>query len=495
MMFVKDEKVFSLAGSAAAVPRGDITLLFEEFYCYLLVAGLFREGESIHGTYVNISSQYFTIPAGSYNSGLAKLISKGLKDRYDLITRHPQLTDNERRVLTALDAIFTNDRKWFVHLTGKDLISIAYGRQFREEMKTIAHYVAVAFGQSDYPPSVSVPRLYLSVFGNIHLAKPEHTVTEDFPSLDRVTLEAPVLCYGSDGSRGNIVTALWSILSAQISSLSQVNYYQNGPGDYLGDVLESFKFLTENNGSEQAVSLPVYAASLYIQRVMGIDDFNPVTPSVIFYRDFLYNSHDEVTISRQPLLNIIINLMMEKMGETNLDHLFSARSFYRKLTISTLHNKSVKRPQSFQFALEALEPETTKEINDKDTNSSLPLDDQPSVDDDDEEQDLQTDEGGYDPSTPPPVSPVTSDVDKDTIDLISFNKTGEGVNEDFYRQAVVILNDRLRNDDTLPVTAETKDALNYWVNGLLYRTTIQATKDYLQTLHLQQHLKILSTKG
>jgi hypothetical protein len=498
MMFVKDEKVFSLTRTADTVPRGDLALLFQEFYCYLLVAGLFREGSNEPSTVLPLSSDFFSLPAGAYNRALAGMISKGLKERYDLLSRDSRLSDVEKRVLDSLNAIFTNDTRWFASLTGRHLISIAYARQFSEPMKTVAHYVAVAFGQSDYPEPVSVPRLYLSKFGNIHLAT-NGPVNEEGGSSDRIVLDSPLLRYGSVSEKGDVVTALWSLLSAQIVSLTELDYGTQFAGDYLGDLLESYAFLTNLDFNGTTVPMPIYATSLYLKRLMGIDDVNPVNVSASFYRSFLYNNLDKLSISRQTLLMIIINLMMEKMGEPTLDHLFSDRSFYRNLTRSTLSSQAVKRPALFQFALEALSDEQTEEP-DPDTNDTKQEDDPNSSSSQDSTsdgtEDPETASGGYDPSTPPPTMPVNEDaVDKDTIDLISFNKTGEGVNEDLYRQAVVALNTFLQNDDTVPVSSETKDALNYWVNGFLYRTNIQATQDQIKFLNLQTQLKNISTKG
>jgi hypothetical protein len=82
--------------------------------------------------------------------------------------------------------------------------------------------------------------------------------------------------------------------------------------------------------------------------------------------------------------------------------------------------------------------------------------------------------------------------DEDTIGLISFDKTGEGVNEDLYRMAVVALNDRFKSDDSISIAADVKDALNFWVNGYLYRTAIAATKERIVSLKLQSFLKDVS---
>ena len=480
MLFLKEEKVFSLAKSVAAPPYGDITALFQEFYCYLFVAALYREGEGvggIHWTISNISDKNFRLPSGSYNEGLGKMLTKGLQDRYYALSKHPDLNGIENTILLSLDGIFTSDTSWFAQLSGKDILSVAMNRSFTEEMTVIAQYLAVMLGQHDYPAPVSVPNVYLSIFGNIHVAR-DFYVDEITPYGSKIILEEPMLRYGSMSADGSLVTALWSLMSSQISSLSENEY----PGDSLSEKLSGFVFLGESNEFEKELPAPRYASSLYLQRVMGLGSMNPVFLSAMFYRDFLYGSNDTLTVSRTALLAIVIDLMMKKMGETHQSHLFSDMSFSRKLSAPpTLYSKTPKRPMILQFALEALD--SSDELNDDQDKETIVAD-------------PQTDDNGYDPSNPLPAIPMGNPVlDKDTIDLLSFDKSGEGVNENLYRAAVVALNDRLRSDDTLPITSEIKQSLDYWVNGFLYRTAISATKEQIAFLNLQNYLKILVPKG
>ena len=78
---------------------------------------------------------------------------------------------------------------------------------------------------------------------------------------------------------------------------------------------------------------------------------------------------------------------------------------------------------------------------------------------------------------------------KNNIGIISFDRTGENVDDDLYRSAVVALNDRLRADDKITISADVRDALDYWVNGYLYLAAISSTKEQINTLGLQQFLK------
>lgn len=491
MMFLKDEKVFSLGRTAAAVPRGDLPALFSELYCYLLVAGLFREGETnegVHWTVPAISDDNFMIPSGVYRSGLANLITKGLRDRFLALRAHPNLSDKEGELLLYLDRIFTSDRSWFSRLSGRDLFNVAIIREFNEDMTTVARYVAAAFGQSDYPDRAIVPRLYLSVFGNIHLAKRNPSLVAGI-SNDSVVLEDPQLRYGSFTEDGDDVTILWSLLSAQISALTTL-CETPFPGDYLGDMLSGYGFLTDYSDFSSSLPAPIFASALYMQRIMSPEGINPIRSSAAFYQEFLFGSSGQVKIARGSILKIIINLMMRKMGEAHLSHLFASNSYYRKLSTTTqLSNKQHKRPALFQFALESLDSGVEDEKDPLNTTDDDLLND-------DLDEDPQTSDDAFDPSTPPVSVPTgATSPDKDTIGLLSFDKTGEGVDEDLYRQAVVALNDKLRSDDTIPVAADVRDALDYWVNGYLYRTAIAATKDQITFLNLQQYLKTVLTKG
>lgn len=478
MLFCREEKVFSLSRTAVVVPYSDVSLLFSELYCYLLIAGLFREGCGIGGLrYVvsNISEDSFTLSEGSYANGLGYLISDGLKKRFDALYHHRDLSHREQDLLATLDAIFSNNRAWYSALKGKDLLSVAHNRNFSEDMIAVAHYVAVAFGQYDHAPSVDLPKLYISVFGNIHLSKTE-----------TVTLDQPQLIYGSTIEDGSDVTTLWAIVSAMVGTLSQTT---DGPmpGNMLGETLASFAFMSEHSEFEKSIPIPTFAQALYVQRLMGLDEYNPVSLSASFYNDFLFGTTDSLKVSRQTLLLMVLDLMMKKTGDARRDHLFPANSFYRKLaTTKTISSTNPKRPAIFQFALEALAPEETDDTNSEDTSSS----------DEDVTEDPQDEDGGYDPSNPlPSALAVTPVMDKDTIDLVSFDKTGEGVNEYLYRQAVVALNDRLRSDDTLPISAETREALDAWVDGWIFRTAISATVDQIAALNLQSYLKNILDKG
>jgi hypothetical protein len=469
MAFFKDEKKFSLSKTLGYVPYGDITQLFSEFYCYLLVAGLYREGESTKGIRSTVDSLFekgFYIPNGNYRLGLSTMISKGLKERFDALWNHRDVNSDEKALLMQLAYLFTEDRNNFAQLTARDIVNVAHRRSFSDDMVTIARYVAVGFGQRHdvADEAKAVRKLYISVFGDIHLSKDE-----------TLTLTAPRIIY----KQAAHTTALWPILSAQIDDLvSSQSYY---PGHALCIRLQDFAFLTDTPDFNKEIALPTYANILYLQVLLGIEGNNPVSLSAMFYRDFLYKTNDTVTIGRKDLLDAIIDLMMEKMKETHLSHLFAPDSVYQKITTTTtLRGNAPKRPSLLSFALESLD--ASAEDDSDIAGDDLPADPLP-----DDESDTTT--------LPPAQSSDSVGQDKDTIDLISFDTSGEGVNEDLYRSAVVALNDRLRSDDTLPVSADDKRQLAFWVNGYLYRTAIAETQDLIASLKLQKYVKpFLKTK-
>lgn len=464
MFFRKDEKVFSVSRTAKAVPHGDVKTLFSEFYCYLLICGFFAEGGTEVGTSWRgdeLSSPKFGLPYGPYREGIGQIISAALMSRYELLMRHPDLSSEEIRIVECFNAIFTDDTKWYAPLSGQSILGVAYRRDFDPDMVAIAHYVAVAFGQAHYPPPASLPRLYISVFGNIHLAKEETMVVGE-----------PHLRYGQLTTDGSRITALWSFISSQIGSLCKGSY----PGEDLGDMLSSMTFLASDNHNCTTLPLPRYAAALRIIGMMGLDPQYKCPTAVTFYKDFLYGNLERQTTLHRVCLQYILDVMMEKVGETCLSHLFVPDSLYKRLShTDRLPGERLKKPAILEYALEALSAGAA-----------------------DEEEDPSTSDVGYDPATPPPLSPIGTpslEKDKNNIDLISFDKSGEGVNEGLYRAAVIALNDRLQSDDSVPVTADVKDRLDWWVNGYLYRTAISATEDQISSLGLQKYLKSVSTKG
>lgn len=491
MFFKKDEKVFSLSGTSDVVRRGDIQSLWGEFFAYLLLAGFYRESEaegegSIGLNMEKLSSDRFRLLEAGYNPQIGDLIAKGLHQRFVALKASPDINDGELNILEDLDGIFLSTDQTYLSLSAKKLLWIAISRNLPDDYVTIAHYAAVTFGQKDFPSEAQLPRLYISIFGNIHLSR-------EFS----FKITAPTLIYGSKTEDGFVVTALWSFLSSQLDAFAELEC----AGYEITEQLSLMSFLASTWRWDREVSIPRFASALIISALSGIESGRGGPIAGRFYQQFLYGNTGNIAITRQRLLAYILDVMVKKMGDSHLDRLFPSKSTFRKLMDSrTIYGREPRRSALLDYALEALDSDLEVGENEKDTPSEA----QPAGEVKDElphpsevpEMDPSTEVGGFDPSVPPPAVPQgTPTLDMDTIDLISFDKTGEGVDEDLYRSAVVALNDRLQNDDSVPVKAEVKDALDYWVNGFLYRTAITATKDQIASLGLQEYLKNVSTKG
>lgn len=484
MIFRKDERVFSLGATSDVMLTHDISRLWYEFYSYLLVAGFYQEGEpdvksGIVRHMTMISDPDFGFTEACYAPQLGRMLSRGLQQRFIALMNHKDLTAEEQDLLGDMNGLFAHEYATYKKLSAKKIYGVAEKRDLDEAYKAIAHHVAMTFGQQDYLSEAEVPRLYISMFGNIHLC-----------ADDKVLVTAPLMPYGSIAETGHRVTALWAFLSTQLDTLTAFEV----PGEVLGDMLGSYAFLANTQDWQKTISVPRLANALRIRMISAIDQ-HPRHIASYFYQKFLYGHVGNIDISRSALLSILLDHMVKKMGQTRHDHMFASGSLYNRLVTSQrLHDKEPRRNYMLDYALEALDeiPEETEESDELEDSID---DSQPKAEASKEQtvRDPSTATGGYDPSAPTPPGPAAETEDEeDTIGLISFDKTGEGVDEDLYRSAVVALNDRLKNDDTLKVTADVKDALNYWVNGYLYLTAISATKEQIASLGLQSYLKNVS---
>ena len=484
MFFIHDEKVFSLSKTAGIVPFDDIKKLFEELFCYLVIAGLFDEGSpdikniSFMSPRDNFSADGFDLGINGYNYYLGNHIARGLKDRIGALYNHPDLNDQEIITLRRIDSLFNDRDKPFVYLKGSEFTNIGIRRDFDNDMQIVAHYAARMFGQSDFPQSKKVPKIYISIFGNIHLS-------EDF----FITLNDPKLIYGTRYDGGEKVTALWALISSAIDSIVE----DGSPGYYLGDWLASLSFFISGYRFDwnKDISVPRWASALSLSG--STESKGYVTTPIITtaYNEFMYgtifDNIGSINILRFCFLRYIVDLMMEQIDVNDRQHLFPEHSCFRRLLFNeTIKINKTKTPSILTYALEALdgEDESNKDKEPEDT----PPDDAPDKDASDtstpaNEEDDVTSPSDADPDQPAPAKEVN------TIGLISFDKTAEGIDEDLYRQAVVALNDRIQKHDDIVISTETKAALKYWVNGLLYRTAISCTKEQIEILGLQQYLK------
>jgi hypothetical protein len=532
MFFSRDEKVFSVSKTRDKIPVDDVSLLFSEFFCYLLITGLYLEGNNKNGVSWDIpnlsetdykSDFYWN---NTYNQQLGKIYLGELITRLRVLLNHPDVLDDEKRMLRQIDGIFRNDNNSYGYqLSARDILSVAYRRVFTNDMMIIAHYVAVTFGQTEFPDPKEIPSIYISLFGNLHIA--HH---------DRILVSPPSLLYGSMVN-GEKVTALWSLVSSMVDGLS--NKYH--PGYNLGETLKSFNFLSELPLRSTSISYPRYAAALDVDRALKLDktQYGLIPLITTAYKEFMYggviyNDVNTIDVSRRILLNNILDLMMEKVGVDHKGQLFADNSNYRKLmNDSSIRLNSPKIPVILEYAIESLDSglealdkdvegfeqdDTTDKKKKRKKKDDLSMLDSSKEEDETEEdpveeptddstenkdtntdtteedpviEDPQTDNNGYDPANPPPVVPAGApSMEKNNIGLISLDKSGEGFDEDLYRRAVIALNDRLRDDDNISIKAEVKASLDQWVNSLLYRASIDATKEQISSLGLQEYLKI-----
>jgi hypothetical protein len=488
MFFRKDEKVFSLSGTSSIVLTHDISRLWSEFYSYLLIAGFYQEGEpcgedSFRIRTTLISDPQFQFTDAAYDPKIGKMIAVGLTSRFNALVNHRDVTDSERNLLGDLNGLFSPETKTYYRLSAEQIHAVAIARNFVNDDLAIAHYVAQTYGQVDFLNDATLPRLYISLFGNIHLSND-----------DKILVTKPSLIYNSLGEDRIHVTALWSFFSTLTEGLSEFDY----PANVMCDMLSSFLFVSNNSDAQKNLTVPKVAASLYMESLTGVSVVSRNALPARFYQVFLYGHQGNIDISRKALLNVLLDVMVKKMGDTRRSHMFPSGSIYRKLgEMQRVYGREPRRSYILDYALEALDeipslkedPADSAEPVEEEDNPSTPT---PLDKDEDTKRLPSTKSGGFDPSVSHPSSPLEVMDDEDTIGLISFDKTGEGVNEDLYRMAVVALNDRFKSDDSISVAADVKDALNFWVNGYLYRTAISATKERIVSLKLQVFLKNIS---
>lgn len=500
MFFDKSEKVFSLSGNTSIANLGDVSSLWGDLFCYLFLAGLYKEGDGYGSFPVQnplMSSKDFYLGGSGYHYILGSMISKGLHERMVNISRHPNTTDNERSILNRLDGIFLDRKYGYTDLSAKKLVAIATQRNLSESFTTIAKHVSVMFGQTDFIEEQEVAKAYVSLFGNIHISKHQ-----------KIMLGTPTLIYGTTSDCGDQVTALWAYLSAYLYDKLNTS---SDPLVYLHDTISSLGFAYD---PKPGVMIPItrLSTAAHITCMTGFPDKNDAGYlAQFFYQDFLYGYTGHVKVLRAGLFKYILDLMVKKMGESHPDLIRVSESEYRGYAnVANRYGRETTRSSLFNYALEAVEANLASADSEDDQSfeeesevESSDKTDEPETEDaedpaktDEVEADPSVDSAGFDPSKPPPPSLAEGDQeDENSIDLISFDKTGEGVNEDLYRAAIVALNDKLRNDSSIPVDAEIKASLNYWVNGFLYLAAISATKDQIASLGLQKYLKNISTKG
>lgn len=496
MYFCKDEKVFSLAGTCGVVQRTNLTSLWEEFFSYLVVAGFYVEGTQgnvYEQNSLRLSSEGFLFPCGVYQDKFGRLLSQGLKERYRALLNHGDVNTKERTFLENVEDLFDIASRGYAQITGQQFIQIADARGFSEDMTAVARYAGAMYGQKSFGEDTMVPRLYLSLFGNIHLSKE-----------DSFLLTKPEWTYGSKDASGCVITPLFALLSAQVSAFATFD----NPGEVLCEVAGTYSLLRNHTNYFDQLPLPAAATACYVANTLGYGAaYGPANISRLFYQNFLLGGLRVTKLTSRPLLYALIDLMGKTADGETPSELLLPTSCYKQLFQLCGGPGQLRRQSYLESALEALDsdpdldeedPEGPTEDSPEPPTAQEPeaVDDTVTNSDEDPEPDPLTDTNGYDPAVPAPAVPAgTPSMEKDSIGLISFDKTGEGIDEDLYRRVVVALNDKIQSDDSVPVTARAKEILNFWVNGYLYRANISATKDRIASLGLEEHLKNILTKG
>lgn len=483
MYFNKDERVFSLSGTSGVVLHGDTKSLWSELFCYLLIAGFYTEGQrelSPVPVSNKISDKDFFLYNESYHHRLGRLISEGLKARHAALRTDPYLNERERMVLDQIDGLFEYRSVGFNPLSGKSFLAIAISRGLDPDMVTIAHYASVMYGQFDFPNDTYLNKLYISIFGNIHLVNPDRGDA-------KIKVTAPKVRFNEVIPKRGVVSPFWAFMSSLTDGYAEM---ERGGQLFMED-LANYSLLAEKSLWDSAIPLPRVCGAANVAFKTGVDEAPSYSLVAQFYHNFLYGSVFNIDIIRHGVFRFILDHMVKTMGESHPTLIVPPTSIYQKIIDSrTIRTVESKRSILLNYALEALDAELDPEASDSEKKTSSKKDDNPEEDippvEEDPETDPSTEDGGFDPGTPPPTVPS---MDKDTIELIPRDKTGEGLDEDLYRSAVVVLNDRLKSDDSIVISADVKDELDQWVNGYLYRAAISVTKDRIKNLGLQKYLK------
>lgn len=135
----------------------------------------------------------------------------------------------------------------------------------------------------------------------------------------------------------------------------------------------------------------------------------------------------------------------------------------------------------------AADSTTTDSGADSQTNET-PLSTTPPPDDTDTSEDTSTgapDVGSTTDTTDPSTAPYIS---SDSMDLITFDRNGENVNDTLYRDAVLELAKRINTDGSFPISIAARELLTAFVELYLYRVGIKDVKEFIGDLGLDGYL-------
>lgn len=483
-LFNHDEKIFSITKTDGVVAGKDARTIWAELFGYLFVAGIFFEGDSgtVQSAEVPTLSQVGAL-GGYYDATLGNIYTKNIRLRAQALGRMA-LPEQDKALLDDLGGLFSFERKHLVGLTGKAFVSLSARYDFDEDFVTVAHYLGIMYGQRDFVAPKNIPLIYVSAFGNIHLSR-----------NTRVSPVPGTMIYGSI-VRDNIVTPLWAL----VASLIDCYVAYPAPGDALTYHLANLTLLRSLPGDRRYApsrTIPSIASGWYVFsiRASGSGRSRMIERA---NAEFLFGDNLGGRPLRVDVFSSIIHLMKEKAG-------FAGKSdrtlFSEGVSLDDIVSKEGYRDSGsvrknlLSFALESLGMEADAKVETSDEKTAGLDIGSPDDDDDDVPKDDVDGGATNSPATPPPAVPAQPVIaEKNNIGLISFDRTGEGSDDDMYRSAVVALNDRVQSDESDAISSEVKEALKQWVNGYLYRTAISETKKQMKALGLQVFFKSIQTK-
>lgn len=123
----------------------------------------------------------------------------------------------------------------------------------------------------------------------------------------------------------------------------------------------------------------------------------------------------------------------------------------------------------------------TEQANGDPLSTTPPVDDTTSTDSSTDSPDVGSDDDSTDPN-------MTQDIQSDSMDLITFDRNGESVNDALYRDAVLELARRIDTDASFPISINARDLLNSFAEFYLYRVGIADVKDFIKALGLEAFL-------
>jgi hypothetical protein len=487
----KHEKVMSLAKTTGVVFASNPSMVWGELFGYVFLACLYQEGVS------KISPRYDTLALNSecYSAKLGQMIEKGLRERIAFLEARSATTALDKTTLEWFKAALTRTRLGGSSISARKIIGTAVRNNVSDDMKVVAHYVAMMIGTTDFPKEVTLPFIYISLFGNIYLS-----------GQYSVRVQEPTSVFLSTLPDGRVINPLTSFISSFARSLTdEVEFGSeesivNGvrPVGSFDEVVSSYNFAGLDPADyaktflkDRVNTIPQQAS---VNVLMDLTQFNPLVwtaPAELFYENIFTNARIAKTNNAEQFKTMLDDVVRD--ADAKLPVYLRARPD----SDSDGGNSCVEavgRHALLAVALEAMGDEDGA-LDDENTGA----DDQTPKGQDDPEA-TPEDTGSADDSAGDTEEtdsmdqnnfsePTPEGGDENSIGRISFDTSGESDDADLYRKMVLALNDRIQADDQAPVTSDARRSLNMWVNYYLYRTPISATQRVLENLGLSEFIE------